>query len=128
MKLHPHMTAPLLAALAMAGSAQAENPPAPRQSCFHASNVSSFRAVDDRTVLVRVGVRDVYQFEIMGRCPDINWAEQIGIVARGGAWICSGLDADLVSPSSIGPQKCPVKALRKLTPQEVAALPKKARP
>jgi hypothetical protein len=65
---------------------------------------------------------------MLGSCPQIDWAEKIGIRTRGSEWICSGLDADLISPTSIGPQRCAVRMMRKLTPAEVAALPPKSRP
>lgn len=124
--------AALLAAAAVGSAAQAADAPAagkpPANQCFWARNVNSFTAVDDHTVNIRVGVKDVYQMELMGSCPEIRWTEDIAIVARGGSWICSGLDAEVVSPSSIGPQRCPVKVLRKLTPAEVAALPVKHKP
>jgi hypothetical protein len=38
------------------------------------------------------------------------------------------MDAEIISPSTIGPQRCPVNKIRKLTPDEVKALPKHARP
>jgi hypothetical protein len=119
--------ATLIAIAPLAGAAQAKPPPSDR-ACFHASNVSGFRAPDDKTVYVRVGVRDIYQMQMMGSCPQIDWAERIGIRTQGSEWICSGLDADLISPSSIGPHRCPVRMMRKLTPAEVAALPAKSRP
>jgi hypothetical protein len=116
-----------LVALVPLGAAEAKPPPSDR-ACFHASNVSGFRAPDDKTVYVRVGVRDIYQMEMMGSCPQIDWAEKIGIRTRGSEFICSGLDADLISPTSIGPQRCPVRMLRKLSPEEAKALPPKSKP
>jgi hypothetical protein len=122
---------PLIAAIAIAAlfplAAQAKSAPKERD-CFHASNVSGFRAPDDKTVYVRVGVRDIYQMEMLGACPQIDWAEKIGIRTRGSEWICSGMDADLISPSSIGPHRCAVRTLKKLTPKEAKALPPKSRP
>jgi hypothetical protein len=125
MRLRILAAAPLLAALALAGTVHAA--PA-KNNCFYARNISGWRASGDQTVYLRVGVKDIYQLDLMNRCSDINWNERIGIESRGSSWICSGLDADILSPSPIGPQRCPVKTLRKLTPQEAAALPKKARP
>jgi hypothetical protein len=119
--------AALFAITPLAGAAQAKPPPKDR-ACFLASNVSGFRAPDDKTVYVRVGVRDIYQMQMLGSCPQIDWAERIGIRTRGSEWICSGLDADLISPTSIGPQPCAVRVMRKLTPAEVAALPPKSKP
>jgi hypothetical protein len=34
----------------------------------------------------------------------------------------------VVTHSPIGPQRCPVRSMHKLTPEEIAALPKNARP
>ncbi|WP_374471520.1 DUF6491 family protein [Phenylobacterium sp.] len=100
----------------------------PQRSCFWARNANNFAAVDDRVVNVRVGVRDVYQFELFGTCPEIDWAQGIALVSRGSSSICSGLDAEIVASSSIGPQRCTVRNIRKLTEAEVAALPPKAKP
>lgn len=121
------LAAAALIALAPLGAAQAADAPKDR-ACFHASNVSGFRAPDEKTVYVRVGVRDVYQMEMLGSCPQIDWAEKIGIRTRGSEFICSGMDADLISPTSIGPQRCAVKMMRKLTPEEAKALPAKSKP
>lgn len=100
----------------------------PRRQCFWAHQVNNFAAEGDRVVNVRVGVKEIYRLEIFGTCPEIDWTQKIAIVSRGGSTICSGLDADLVVPSSIGPQRCTVRNVRKLTPEEVAALPPKAKP
>ena len=108
-------------------SAAAQQPISARQ-CFWSHQVNSFAAQGDRLVNLRVGVKDYFQLEHMGPCPDVDWTQKIALVSRGGSTICSGLDAEIVTPSPIGPQKCPVKSVRKLTPTEVAALPKGAKP
>lgn len=108
-------------------SAAAQQPLSARQ-CFWSHQVNSFAAQGDRLVNLRVGVKDYFQLELMGPCPDVDWTQKIALVSRGGSTICSGLDAEIVTPSPIGPQKCPVKSVRKLTPTEVAALPKGAKP
>ena len=100
----------------------------PRRQCFWTHQVNSFAAADEKIVNVRVGVKDIYQFEMFGRCPEIDWQNKIALVSRGGSSICTGMDADIVTPTSIGPQRCAVRAVRKLTPEEVKALPKGARP
>lgn len=98
------------------------------RQCFWASNVSSFAAADDRTVNLRVGTRDYYRLELMGPCPDVDWAQRIALESRGSNSICTGLDATIVAPSSIGPQRCPVRTVRRLSPDEVKALSGKAKP
>lgn len=127
------VAAAVLLALAATGAACAADSKGPRsdtgRQCFYARNVNGFAAQSDRIVNVRVGVRDVYQFELFAPCPDVRWNQALGIRTRGGSnFICSGLDAEIFTRTPIGPQRCPVTRIRKLTPEEVAALPRGARP
>ena len=101
---------------------------AAQRSCFYTRNADGFAAPDDKTLYVRVGVRDVYRFDMFAPCLDLDWNQRLALVSRSSSWICSGMDADVITHSPIGPQRCPVRHVRKLTPEEVAALPKKARP
>jgi hypothetical protein len=100
----------------------------PTRTCFFTNAANGFAAADDNTVNIRVGVKDVYQFEMFSPCRDIRWSEGVALVSRAGSSICTGLDAEIVTRSPIGPQHCHVRAVRKLTPTEIAALPKGARP
>jgi hypothetical protein len=107
----------------------AKSPAQPsKNQCFFTRNADGFAAPDDKTLYVRVGVRDVYQFEMFGTCLDMDWSQKIALVSRASSSICTGMDADVVTRSPIGPQRCPVRSVRKLTPEEVKALPPKARP
>lgn len=99
----------------------------PDRQCFWNHQVNSFASADNRIVNVRVGVRDVYQMEMFGPCHDVDWSQKIALVSRSGS-ICTGFDAEIVAESPLGPQRCQVKNIRKLTPAEIAALPKRARP
>lgn len=101
-------------------SAQAEQRDG--RQCFNVSQVSGFHAVDRDTVQVTVGARTVYQLEIVGVCPDVDWSLRVGIRSTSGSsWVCSGLDAELIVPSPSGVQRCPVTGVRQLTPEEVEA-------
>lgn len=111
-----------------AAPAGAADKPSPPRQCFWNHQVNSFAAQGDRTVNLRVGVNDYYQLELFSPCPDVEWTQKIALISRGTSTICSGLDAEVVTPSPIGPQKCLVRNVRKLTPAEVAALPKGAKP
>lgn len=121
-----------LAAAAIAGQANAQTSPskpsAPQRDCFYSRNIDGFTAVDDQTINIRVGVRDVYQLKLFSRSTDIRFADGVALVTRGGSFICSGLDADIVVPGPAGPQRYPVTSIHRLTPDEFAALPKKQRP
>lgn len=117
-----------LASPALAGKSPAEPDNGSRRQCFWTRDVNNFAAADESTVNVRVGVKDIYQFQMLGRCSDVDWNQSIALVSRGSDYICSGIDAELVTHSPIGPMRCPVKNIHKLTPAEIAALPKRARP
>ena len=97
------------------------------RSCFRPSEVTNFSAPNERTVYLRAGAR-TYQMQLMGTCPNIDWSMHLGIQATGSPWICQGIDATIVAPTQIGPQRCPVTGIRQLSPQEVAALPPRDRP
>ena len=99
-----------------------------RNQCFWTRNVTGFAAADEHTLNVRVNVKDVYQFEMFGPCPDIDWNQRIALVSRSGSSICDGMDAEVITHSALGPQRCQVRSVKKLTPEEIAALPKRGRP
>ena len=118
-----------LALATLAGCAQ-QAAPAPAaaasgaRDCFNARSVNGFTPRDDDTVDVQVGARRYYRLELAGVCPNVNWATGVALVSRGGtSFICQGLDADLVVPNpGLGPQRCLVSSVRRLSDAEVQAL------
>ena len=110
------------------GQAAAQAPKAPK-ACFSARNVSNFAVVDDKTLNIRVGTRDVYQLDLLGVCPDIESQNEIAIKSRGSSFICSPFDATILAQGPFGrQQRCEVRGMRKLTPDEVAILPSREKP
>jgi hypothetical protein len=92
------------------------------QQCFLPRQVSGFNAETRDTVFVTVGTRSIYQLDIVGVCPEVDWSQRIGIRSRGGgSWVCHGLDAELIVPSPTGVQTCPVTNVRQLAPEEARA-------
>ncbi|HEX7759071.1 MAG TPA: DUF6491 family protein [Caulobacteraceae bacterium] len=121
------------AALALSGLAiqtPAMAKPKNGDACFYGRMANGFSAPNDRTVYVRAGVRDVYELKLFAPCIDVDWAQHIALRSRSGDFICEGnnVDYEVFSPSPIGRQRCQVTSVRKLTPVEVAAMPKKDRP
>ncbi|HEY3695677.1 DUF6491 family protein, partial [Phenylobacterium sp.] len=83
------------------------------------------------TVYIRTGSRDIYRMDLLIPCPDVDWNQRVALRSSRGAGgsICNALDAEIISHATgLGPQRCPVKTLTKLTPEEAAALPKHAKP
>jgi hypothetical protein len=138
----PFMRAPNLAAVAVAAiavlspalslpAATAAAKPAKPSACFYSRNVDGFNAPNDTTVYLRVGVRDVYEAKLFAPCTNIDWSQHIALKSGVSDWVCEGSGAtgvEIFAPSPIGPQHCPVTSIRKLTPAQLAALPKKDRP
>lgn len=117
----------------LAGSAQAAPQTGPKsqaeaRQCFSNRFVTSFAPQGNEVVNVRVGVKDYYRLDLFGPCMDVDWNQRIALVSRGGSYICAGSDAEIISRSPIGPQRCQVRSIHKLTPVEVAALPKNSKP
>ena len=123
--------AAVLAFAAAATAAPNDKPAAPakQNQCFWTRMADRFAAADEHTLNVRVGVRDVYQFEMFGPCQGIDWDQHIALVSRPGGMICTGMDAEVIAHEpGLGAQRCMVRSVKKLTPEEVAALPKRGKP
>jgi len=121
----------ILSACASATAGDAPKPAAAAgRQCFWAEQVNNWTAADDeKTAYLKVGVKDVYRADLFGPCMDLDTAQSIGVRTRGGgSSICDGMDVELIVGSPLGPQRCQVSKLTKLTPEEIAALPAKLKP
>ncbi len=131
----------LIGVLAMAGlasgvpgAATAEGgatAPHRANACFYARNVDNFAAENDTTVNLRVGPRQVYQLKLFAPCVDLDFSQRIALRSRGvSSFVCEGHanDLELFTRSAAGPTRCPVTSVRRLSVDEIAALPKHARP
>jgi len=110
-------------AFAFEGPAPAKAPAAKR-ACFFSSQVNNWTTDrGEKVAYLYVGAKDVYRAELFGSCNGLDDALTIGIESRGGGTsICDAMDVELVVKSPIGPRRCPVTTLTKLTPDEVAAM------
>ena len=119
----------ILAALAAAALGTAAQAAPGKSDCFYSRNINGFKAVDDETINIRVGGRnDIVQLKLNGPSNDLKWANGVALVSYGGSFICSSLGTTLVVPGPVGSQRYPVASMRRLDPQEAAALPSKQRP
>src|SRR5919112_1195716 len=75
-------------ACATAAGPQSAEAPDRTGQCFLASQVRGFQPVDLDTVRVMVGASRVYELQVIGSCPKMDWSRQIGIASTGGSdWI-----------------------------------------
>lgn len=111
------------AALVASAAPAKETPPkgnAPRE-CFQMAEVSGYSHARNNQLYVHTGPSETYLFKTMGPCPDLDWSENIALDPTTAGPICTGIDIDLIVPSTIGPHRCPVSMIRKLAPGEKPA-------
>ncbi len=89
-----------------------------KRDCFFLSQVSGYTYAGKNRIHVSTGPNETYEFETLGSCPDLNYSETLAFDQNGPGTICRGIDVDLVVPTPIGPRRCPVAMIRKLSPQE----------
>ena len=87
------------------------------KECFFLSQVSGYSPAGRNRITVSVGANRAYEFETLGSCPDLDNAENLGFDPAGPGTICSGIDVDLIVPTTIGPRRCAVSMIRKLPPK-----------
>jgi Family of unknown function (DUF6491) len=104
---------------------------APAKSCFWTRDVRNFQSIDNRIVYIRVGSRDIWELQLRASCLNATWSRGVTLRSRGSSSVCEGTShwLEIVSTRSGGPnRRCTVSAVRKLTTDEVTALPGGARP
>ncbi len=115
--------AALAAALATGASAQTGK----LAQCFNTTEIRNSRVVDDSTINLKVR-KDVYQIKMVAPCSRLRTSTNgYSLTLRGSNQICSTLDLD-IGVNDLGGGKCLAQSIRKLSPAEAAALPKKEMP
>jgi len=105
--------------------------PSTGNACFSTRSIRGFRSVDNRTVYVRVSGNDIFALELFAPCQGVNWAHNVGLRSRGSNRICEGRAnwVNLYVRQAGGRRgRCSVSNVRRLTPGEIAGLPRGARP
>lgn len=106
--------------------------PAFARQCFSVSQVRSYEQGHPEQVFLRVGRNDVYEMNAAGGCQDLDFAQRIALIPDGGTVgtrLCTDDWARVVVPGSTAPTTvCRVRISRKLTAEQIAALPERHRP
>ena len=122
------------AALGLAGAAQAADAPvakapAKTPSCFYTRDWDGWRSPDEKTIYLRVNLKDIYQVDLASGSTLLTWpdAHLINNV-RGTDSVCGPIDLDLKISQGGFAEPLFVKAITKLTPDQIKAIPKKFLP
>jgi len=119
------------AALSLAGVAQAATPAKDNttRNCFLTQDWQGWRGADPNTIYLRVHAHEYYRLDLSSGSPMVtDDTNHLVSQVRGSNWICSPLDLDLKISDGHITEPLIVKAITKLTPEQVAMIPKKALP
>jgi hypothetical protein len=119
------------AALFVSASVSARADEGSRQHCFFASEFQNWKAADDQTLYIRIGVHRYFRLDLAGACRTAKWPDAVLITKfRGSSAVCSAIDWDLQVAQGVHsiPEACIVKQMTELTSAEADALPAKAKP
>ena len=120
-------------ALGLAGQASADQAPAANRTdhCFLSRDWEGWKSPSPNVIYLRVGVSRIYQLDLSAGSNQLQEpAMHLVNKVRGSDWICDPLDLDLKLVDDHGAFEEPlfVKAITKLTPEQVAAIPKQFLP
>ena len=124
--------AALSAAFVAAGSAAAASPTSEPQThnCFFITQWQGWKSPAPDVLYLGVNLHEVYKVQLSSPSSELQWPD-VHLISRvrGSDSICDALDLDLSVSDGHG-FRSPLIAnsIRKLTPEEVAAIPKKFRP
>jgi hypothetical protein len=120
-----------VAALGLAGAAQATDAPAAKAktACFFTRNWDGWRSPNKDTIYLRVSVRDIWQVDLSGGSQMLLWPDSHLINdVHGTDSVCYPIDLSLKVANDSFVEPLFIKAITKLTPEQVAAIPKKDLP
>ncbi|HEY1225638.1 MAG TPA: DUF6491 family protein [Brevundimonas sp.] len=107
---------------------------APARACFYPSTVVNFRTSGDNIAYIKAGRNEIYELRAAGFCRGLSAARSLAISETPGmgSRACVGDTVNVIAsaPSLDDSTNLPCRAqvARKLTDEEVAALPDRLRP
>ena len=119
-----------LAATLALGAAAPALAAADSHPCFFISQWRGWKAPSNDVLYIGVNLHDVYKVQLSSGSPELQWPDAHLIsITRGSSSVCDALDLDLRVSDGHGFQEPLIAtSMVKLTPDEVAAIPRKFRP
>ena len=120
-----------LSALGLGALPATAAPESASHPCFFINQWESWKASGPDTIYLRVNLRDIYRADLSAGSAQLTWPGEYHLVSKveGSSSICTALDLQLAVSDGHGYyQPLIVRSLVKLTPEEVAALPRKDLP
>ena len=104
--------------------------PTSTNNCFYVTQWQGWKSPSPDVIYLGVNLHDVYRVDLSAGSSMLNWPNMhLVSIVRGSDSICSAIDLDLKISDDHGfTEPLIAKTLTKLTPDQVAAIPKKFRP
>ncbi len=119
--MNAKLMAALGAALLLSTPVLAQNSPgaAPtRNTCLMVGQIWSWRAPNDRTLIVEDNWHNKFKLTLMVPCQNLTFKERVGFKAFGGTQLSCLSKGDSVFVRNPGfPQNCPIREIVPYTPQ-----------
>lgn len=116
------VVAPSIAAAAPARRAAQASP------CFYAADVTAFRSGGPGVVYLGTADGRTVRLDTMNACRAALTSDRLAVSAPPSGRICRPVDVQVLVTDAVAGRRCPVRALRTLTADEAAALPRSMRP
>lgn len=124
------MAASVAAGTLAAGGVLAKDVKSDRTPCFFVTQWQGWKSPSPKVLYLGVNLHDVYRVDLSAGSSLLDWPDShLVSLVRGSDSVCSAIDLDLYVSDDNGFREplFPTK-LTKLTPEEVAAIPRKYRP
>lgn len=123
------LAAAALSAAALAAFALPVNAAPTKNDCFLASRWENWRSPSPDVLYLRVGMHDVYRVDLAAGSNRLNdVGAHLVSVMDGGSMVCGPLDLRLYVSDGTFRTPLIAKTITKMTPDEIAAIPKKYKP
>jgi hypothetical protein len=121
---------PISAARATPAPDDAADTGKPVRQCFSVSRIANWTTADNKIVYLRVEGGAIFQVTLAGQClkPARTGNTALSFATNMGGDVCKPIDLTVIVATGIAPLRCPVESLRRLTTDEIAALPADQKP
>lgn len=98
------------------------------KQCIRIADARNFAAAGERTLNVRANINEYYQLELAPNCQGLNFEQVVGLKGRTvNPYACEARDLEVLTSVQSG-GRCEVLSMRRLSAEEVAALPAREKP
>lgn len=96
--------------------------------CFYVSDVTGFRSGGPGVVYIATADGRTVRLETLNACRAALTSDRLAVSATASPRVCRPIDVEIVVTDAVAGRRCPVRAMRTLSPDESAALPRRMRP